>query len=139
MWYFKLYFQYIFNNYFLKGKNNEFQSVIIRGMKFSSYGKRDCFLLLRDLRIAKIIKIKNVSGEPKFIVRQVNNFGDFYNVPISSSILNIYKGNVETINEDFEVQIRDIKYKTMAIKSPEAPNEWIFVPVKGQNANSFEN
>ena len=92
-------------------------------------------LLNEGNRIIKIMKIKkNKENEVQFEGQEIRNEGDFYEIPIRSSLLNIFKGKMEIVGEPFNIRSDDIKFKLMAV--PDSNNDWVFVPIKKFYSNS---
>jgi hypothetical protein len=108
------------------------KSVFMRGFKISSFGCRDRFIMSFNFNIYVCLGIlKNSKDEPVFKARKLKSLGDFYNLPVNSTKLNIFKCATSYVGSSIYLKHSDVLCKMLAV--PYSYSTMVFVPLKALN------
>ena len=106
---------------------NFFSKVIWKGWTFCIHGHNDRFLLTNSNELCEIQKIEKDGNCPIFFCKTLKIIGDFYQFPIKSSLLSIYKVKFEYMISK-TISIENLKYKMMVLPIDEMSS--LAVPIK---------
>lgn len=107
---------------------NSYKSVCVNGVKISSIGSRDRFMLTHRNEIVVCLKIQRVANELVITARELFQIGDFYKNPISSTKLNIYWCMTTYCAAIKTLSIKEISRKMFAIPFDES--SMVFSPLQ---------
>uniref|UniRef100_T1GSI3 Uncharacterized protein n=1 Tax=Megaselia scalaris TaxID=36166 RepID=T1GSI3_MEGSC len=87
---------------------------------------KNCWILTEDKEIRKFEKVVTVNGEDLVAGKAIKNKTDYFEIPIKSSILDIFHSNGE-LQEASPIKFSKIQCKLFCI--PDINNDRVFIPI----------